>query len=58
MDFQLWIRQLLSDAASRNKAYVVAELGPHTLRMLYEQGAPPSVEGLNVTIPAEQTNSR
>jgi len=55
MDFQLWVRELLSDAASRNKAQVVAELAPHTLRTLYDQGVPPTVEGLTIKTASEQS---
>jgi len=44
VDYQVWIRALLSDAASKNKAYTIAALGPHTLRTLYDKGVPPTVE--------------
>ena len=54
MDFQHWVRALLSDAASRNEAQIVAELAPHALRTLYEQGAAPSVEGIIAKAPSEQ----
>ena len=57
MDFQLWIRQLLSDAVSRNKAHVVAEISPHVLKMLYEQGAPPLAEEVIAGIPSKQLRS-
>jgi len=57
VDFQLWIRQLLSDATSRNKAHVVADLDPHALRTLYDQGTPPSIEGLIAKTSAERSSS-
>ena len=47
MQFQVWLRLLLSDAVSKNMAYRVAELSPHALKALYEQGISPSVEAIN-----------
>lgn len=46
VDFQVWIRALLSDATLRNKAHIVARLTPGTLRRFYERGVPPTVEGI------------
>ncbi|MGA9471295.1 MAG: hypothetical protein WBV36_02455 [Terriglobales bacterium] len=46
MAFQLWLRTLLNDAIVRNKAHIVALIGPHELRQLYIAGAPPSIESV------------
>ena len=46
MSFQVWLRQLLCDAISANKAYIVARLSPHALRNLYDQGISPTVEAI------------
>lgn len=46
MIFQLWLRTLINDAVARDKAHIVALLGPHDLRQLYMEGTPPSVESI------------
>jgi hypothetical protein len=46
MSYQVWLRHLLSDATSQNMAHVVARLGPRELRRLFDDGAPPSIEGI------------
>jgi hypothetical protein len=46
MLFQLWLRELLCDAVSRNMAHVVARLSPPVLRSLCEQGVSPTVDAI------------
>ncbi|MGA9510200.1 MAG: hypothetical protein WBV55_16405 [Candidatus Sulfotelmatobacter sp.] len=46
MTFQVWLRELLADAIAQNKAHIVAVLGPHDLRQLHMEGAPPSIEAI------------
>ena len=46
MPFQLWLRDLLCDAVSRNMPHVVARLNPHDLRLLCEDGVSPTVEAI------------
>jgi len=46
MPFQLWLRDLLCDAVSRNLSHVVALLSPHVLRSLCEQGVSPTIESI------------
>jgi hypothetical protein len=46
MTFQVWLRELLADAIARNRAHIVALLGPSDLRQLYVEGAPPSIDAI------------
>jgi hypothetical protein len=46
MTFQVWLRELLADAIARNRAHIVALLGPSDLRQLYLEGAPPSIDAI------------
>jgi hypothetical protein len=46
MPFQVWLRDLLCDAVSRNLSHVVAGLSPHVLRSLCEEGVSPTIEAI------------
>src|ERR1700751_1636081 len=46
MFFELWLRDLLCDAVSRNMAHVVARVSPAVLRSLCERGVSPTVEAV------------
>src|ERR1700751_4712369 len=46
MLFQAWIRDLLCDAVSRNRAHVIARMSPTDLRSLCEQDLSPSIDAI------------
>lgn len=46
MVFQVWIRDLLCDAVSRNMAHVVARMSPTDLRSLYEEDVNPAIDAI------------
>jgi len=44
MDFQLRMRDLLSSATQLNVTHKLAQVGPETLRRLYDEGMEPTAE--------------
>jgi hypothetical protein len=44
--YKFWLGELIRDATSENLSHVVGRLGPDDLRTLYEQGSPPSIDGI------------
>jgi len=46
MLFQIWLRNLLHDAISKNRPDVIAQLNSQGLRVLFQQGVGPTIENV------------